>query len=97
MTKFNGKELHQGSVSDDGENCVMLICSKDDIRERIDWQKSGLMTTGNLITQERVEWVKDIVDRVFARIEQSDYIMRENHVMQQFWTVIDTLIEDEQE
>ena len=55
------------------------------------------MTTGNLITQERVEWVKDIVDRVFARIEQSDYIMRENHVMQQFWTVIDTLIEDEQE
>ena len=77
MTKFNGKEIRQGSVSDDEEECVMLICSKDDIR--------GQLSDNNDLDQE------ELVDRVFARIEHkgSDY------VMEQFWTVIDALIEDE--
>ena len=85
MTKFNGKEIRQGSVSDDGENCVMLICSKEDIR--------GQLSDNNDLDQTypKGQEAEELVDRVFARIEHkgSDY------VMEQFWTVIDALIEDE--
>ena len=60
-----GVELHQGSVSVDGEETIMLICAKDDIRGYAEEHKTKL-------TEEQVE---DIFQRLVRK--GSDYVMEQ--------------------
>lgn len=60
-----GVELHQGSVSVDGEETIMLICAKDDIRGYAEEHKTKL-------TEKQVE-------HIFQRLvhKGSDYVMEQ--------------------
>jgi len=63
--KCKGVELHQGTVSDDHEETIMLICAKDDIRGYAEDHKTKL-------TEKQVE-------HIFQRLvhKGSDYVMEQ--------------------
>ena len=63
--KYKGIELRQGSVSDDKEDTIILICAKDDIR--------------GYAEEHDIKLTKKQIEYIFQRLVRkgSDYVMEQ--------------------
>ena len=63
--KYKGIEIPQGLVSDDKEDTIMLICSKDDIR--------------GYAKEHEIKLTKKETEHIFQRLVRkgSDYVMEQ--------------------
>jgi hypothetical protein len=63
--KYKGIELRQGTVSDDKEDTIILICAKDDIR--------------GYAEEHDIKLTKKQIEHIFQRLVRkgSDYVMEQ--------------------